>query len=217
MYSPCSTPIYSLFIVNHFQLFSPHAPGTPHTLSQSLQTTLQVLLLSHFTGLETEAESLHHLSEGTYTSGKRPSKEVNPDHLFLQANSITPWRIPKSRLSRWSNLVFGRGKRSTGERIVVQGEVLDSEPSSMGSGKRNLEDKCNQLLHFNAKRILPISKLGPQGSTCFKHSSIYSYHPSRNGRNVHSTNIFQGPRTMDYENISPISCWKVLDLRLLWI
>lgn len=79
---PYSTPVYNLAIINNFQLSSTYLPGTLSILSQTLPITLQELVWSHYTDLETEAESWNNLPKVTFTAGKRPSKEVNPDHSF---------------------------------------------------------------------------------------------------------------------------------------
>lgn len=116
-YSPYSTPINNLLIINHFQLFCTYIPSTLLVLFPILPTTLQVGLLFPYTDLETEAQRVWVTCLRSHTQCSWKAEQGSkPRSLFLQAYSITPWWIPKLRLARWSNPVFGRKKNGGIER-----------------------------------------------------------------------------------------------------
>lgn len=92
--------------------------------------------------------------------------------------------------------------------------ALEFEWRSMGSGKRNLkitEPKASILCQGDLSKSL---KQGQEESSFLTQGST-SYYPC-----IHSTNIFKWQPSMcyeKYENIFPISNWKVFDLHFLLI
>lgn len=80
---------------------------------------------------------MRHLPNGTYTAGKRPSKDVNPDHCF--SGQIPLLHGESQNLGFLDGPILsseGKMEHRRGDRHML--EVMEFERSSVWSGKENL-------------------------------------------------------------------------------
>lgn len=174
-------------LYNNVQLFSTYVADTLHTFFLILPTTLQVVVLSHYTDLGTEAQSVWITWPRSHERLLRVWRKKKIPIIFPRYIPLSHGESPNLGFLNGPNLCFQKENSRNREEtnIFMEMAALEFEWRSMRSGKWNLkitEPNASILCQGNPSKSL---KQGQEESSFLTHGST-SYYPC-----IHLTNLFK--------------------------